>query len=99
MLIPQTHRQEGRHYRIQWSNGTRIENANLLQTKGGNFEGVYFEIGVGEKRAVRTEEGASSPRWTVSVPCLPQRFSFDSLCGCSSIPPVHFTRRKMSMRR
>ncbi len=33
---------------FSWSIGTRIENANLLQTKGGNFEGAYFEIGIGE---------------------------------------------------
>ncbi|MEA2326211.1 MAG: hypothetical protein QOE68_1170, partial [Thermoanaerobaculia bacterium] len=33
---------------FSWSTGIRIENANLLRGKGGNFEGAYFEIGFGE---------------------------------------------------
>jgi len=33
---------------FSWSVGARIENANLLRGKGGNFEGAYFEIGIGE---------------------------------------------------
>ncbi|MGA8810354.1 MAG: hypothetical protein WB973_20980, partial [Thermoanaerobaculia bacterium] len=33
---------------FSWSTGIRIENANLLRGKGGNFEGAYFEVGFGE---------------------------------------------------
>ncbi|MBV9071418.1 MAG: hypothetical protein JO093_19165 [Acidobacteria bacterium] len=33
---------------FNWSTGIRIENANLLRGKGGNFEGAYFEFGFGE---------------------------------------------------
>jgi len=96
MLIHKQHRQEGRHYRISWSIGTRIENANLLQTKGGNFEGAYFRS---ESAKTSSSHGRKVlvSAWTVLCPCLPAAISFDrSALQLDTARPFH--PKEISMR-